>query len=80
MTWVITAKIINRCQDCLNECKDEIMKAHKRIKELTGIEMDLFRPPFGDYNNMVVGTARKCGYYTIQWDVDSLDWKELRCR
>lgn len=52
------------------QCKDEIMKAHKRVKELTGIEMDLFRPPYGDYNNMVVGTARDCGYYTIQWDVD----------
>ena len=58
------------------QCKDELMKAHKRIKELTGIEMDLFRPPYGDYNNMVVGTARECGYYTIQWDVDSLDWKD----
>lgn len=58
------------------QCKDEIMKAHNRIKELTGIEMDLFRPPYGDYNNMVVGVARDCGYYTIQWDVDSLDWKD----
>ena len=56
--------------------KDEIMKAHKRVKELTGVEMELFRPPYGDYNNMVVGTARDCGYYTIQWDVDSLDWKD----
>lgn len=58
------------------QCKDEIMKAHKRVKELTGIDMDLFRPPYGDYNNMVVGTARDCGYYTVQWDVDSLDWKD----
>ena len=58
------------------QCRDEIMKAHKRIKELTGIDMDLFRPPYGDYNNMVVGTARDLGYYTIQWDVDSLDWKD----
>lgn len=59
-----------------DQIRDEIMKVHKRVKELTGIEMELFRPPYGDYNNMVVGTARKCGYYTIQWDVDSLDWKD----
>lgn len=58
------------------EIKEEIMKAHNRVKELTGIDMELFRPPYGDYNNLVVGTARKCGYYTIQWDVDSLDWKD----
>jgi len=58
------------------EIADEIMKVHNRVKELTGIEMNLFRPPYGDYNNTVVGTARDCGYYTIQWDVDSLDWKD----
>lgn len=58
------------------ECKEEIMKAHNRVKELTGIEMNLFRPPYGDYNNTLVGTARECNYYTIQWDVDSLDWKD----
>ncbi|CRZ34962.1 polysaccharide deacetylase [Herbinix hemicellulosilytica] len=57
------------------QCKEEIMKAHNRVKELTGIEMELFRPPYGDYNNMVVGVARECGYYTIQWDVDTLDVK-----
>lgn len=58
------------------QCVSEIMKAHNRVKELTGINMNLFRPPYGDYDNKVVGTARECGYYTIQWDVDSLDWKD----
>ncbi|HBI72405.1 MAG TPA: chitooligosaccharide deacetylase [Lachnospiraceae bacterium] len=58
------------------ECVEEIMKPHNRVKELTGVEMKLFRPPYGDYNNTLVGAARDCGYYTIQWDVDSLDWKD----
>jgi peptidoglycan/xylan/chitin deacetylase (PgdA/CDA1 family) len=58
------------------QCTTELMKAHKKVKDLTGLDMNLFRPPFGDYNNNVVGTARDCGYYTIQWDVDSLDWKD----
>lgn len=49
---------------------EEIMKVHKRVKDLTGIEMNLFRPPFGDYDNSVVATARECNYFTIQWDVD----------
>ncbi len=57
-------------------CEEEIMMAHNRVKELTGIEMKLFRAPYGDYNNMLVGTARECGYYTIQWNVDSMDWKD----
>jgi polysaccharide deacetylase family sporulation protein PdaB len=58
------------------ECEEEIMMAHNRVKELTGIEMKLFRAPYGDYNNKIVGTARECGYFTIQWNVDSLDWKD----
>ena len=39
--------------------------------------MFLFRPPFGEYDNKVIEGAEECGYYTIQWDVDSLDWKEF---
>jgi peptidoglycan/xylan/chitin deacetylase (PgdA/CDA1 family) len=58
------------------QCAEEIEKTHNRVKELTGIEMNLFRAPYGDYNDMLVGTARECGYYTIQWDVDSEDWKD----
>jgi peptidoglycan/xylan/chitin deacetylase (PgdA/CDA1 family) len=53
-----------------DQCKDEIMKVHNRVKDLTGIDMNLFRAPYGDYNNALVGTARDCGYFTIQWDVD----------
>jgi peptidoglycan-N-acetylglucosamine deacetylase len=52
------------------ECKEEIMMAHNRVKELTGMDMKLFRAPYGDYNNRLVGTARDCGYFTIQWNVD----------
>lgn len=56
--------------------KEELMKVHDKVRELTGYEMFLFRPPYGDYDNAVVKVARDCGYYTIQWDVDSLDWKD----
>lgn len=59
-----------------SEKKDELMKVHTKVQELTGYEMFLFRPPYGDYDNAVVNVAKECGYYTIQWDVDSLDWKD----
>lgn len=58
------------------DCQTELLKVHKKVKELTGVEMDLFRPPYGDYDNEVIQNATACGYYTIQWDVDSLDWKD----
>ena len=37
----------------------------------------MLRPPYGDYSNDVVLTARGMGYEVIQWSVDSLDWKNL---
>lgn len=58
------------------EQKQELMKVHDRVKELTGEEMCLFRPPYGDYDDSVILNAKDCGYYAIQWDVDSLDWKD----
>ena len=67
----------NMSQISDSEKESELMKVHEKVKNLTGYEMSLFRPPYGDYNNAVVKTAKKCGYYTIQWDVDSLDWKGL---
>ena len=57
------------------ECEDEITKVHNKVKKLTGYDMKVFRPPYGDYNDVLIESAEKCGYHAIQWDVDSLDWK-----
>lgn len=66
----------NMSQLSNEECKEELMKVHEKVKELTGVEMNLFRPPYGDYDDEVITKATECGYYTIQWSVDSLDWKD----
>lgn len=47
------------------------------IKKNTGVDAKLFRPPFGAYNDSLISTAESLGLTTIQWDVDSLDWKGL---
>lgn len=57
-------------------CITELQKPHEKVKELTGIEMTLFRPPYGDYNNTVIEASNQTGYHCVQWDVDSLDWKD----
>jgi len=54
----------------------EIMSTHSTIKGITGFEPFLFRPPFGHYSGPMLDVMDSLGYYTIQWDVDSLDWKE----
>lgn len=59
-----------------SECQSELQAVHEKVKELTGYDMFLFRPPYGDYDDHVITTIERCGYYPIQWDVDSLDWKD----
>lgn len=58
------------------EQTQELLKVHDKVKELTGVDMILFRPPYGDYNDSVIKTAAANHYYPIQWSVDSLDWKD----
>jgi peptidoglycan/xylan/chitin deacetylase (PgdA/CDA1 family) len=54
--------------------KKEIQGCHDKIKAVTGIETNLYRPAYGEYNNDVLDAAEALDYYTVQWDVDSLDW------
>lgn len=58
-----------------SKIREEIISCEKVLKDLSIEKVDLFRPPYGDYNNKVIEIADELGYYTIQWDVDSLDWK-----
>lgn len=54
------------------ECKTEILTPHEKVKALTGKEMILFRPPYGDYNDNLINVCKEIHYYPIQWDVDTL--------
>ena len=44
------------------QCQEELLKVHDKVKGLTGVEMNLFRPPYGDYDNEVIKNATACGY------------------
>lgn len=59
------------------QIQDELTTSSKAIERLTGTKVTLFRPPYGDYNNTLIDTCAEMGLYPIQWDVDSLDWKNL---
>jgi polysaccharide deacetylase family sporulation protein PdaB len=60
-----------------SQIKDELATSSAAIEKLTGKKVTLFRPPYGDFNNTLIDTATSMGLYSIQWDVDSLDWKNL---
>ncbi len=55
----------------------ELKTSSLAIEEITGKRVEVFRPPYGDYNDLLIDTAKDLGLFTIQWDVDSLDWKDL---
>jgi peptidoglycan-N-acetylglucosamine deacetylase len=67
----------NMCNLSKEQIKEELLLPGESIKAITRQEVTLFRPPFGAYNNTLINTAEDLGLKTIQWDVDSLDWKGL---
>jgi polysaccharide deacetylase family sporulation protein PdaB len=55
----------------------ELKTTEEKIEGITGARTRVFRPPFGAYSNKLIETAEANGYKVIQWDVDSLDWKDI---
>ena len=60
-----------------DEIRKELTSSSEAITSVTGKNVTLFRPPYGDYNNQLIDTCNAMGITPIQWDVDSLDWKDL---
>jgi len=48
----------------------------EKLADVTGETPTLYRAPYGEYNDLVIRTLKSLGKQVIQWDVDSLDWKE----
>jgi len=59
-----------------SEIEEELTRNQELIENLVGEQPKLFRPPFGEYSNKVIKVANELGFQTIQWSIDSLDWKE----
>ncbi|BCS81097.1 polysaccharide deacetylase family sporulation protein PdaB [Anaerocellum diazotrophicum] len=60
-----------------SEIIKDIKSCEEKIIRIIHKKPTVFRPPYGDYNNTLIKTLSSLGYYVIQWDVDSLDWKDL---
>ncbi|MBR5301786.1 MAG: polysaccharide deacetylase family protein [Clostridia bacterium] len=56
---------------------EELRRCSNLVQSITGTPTTLFRPPYGEYNDDVVRVSREMGYECVQWNVDSLDWKNL---
>ena len=55
---------------------EELTKTDDIIYEAIGVKPTLFRFPSGDYNDKALQFVLEKGYKCIQWDCDSVDWRE----
>ncbi len=53
---------------------EEIENSNNKIENITGNRTDLYRTPYGEYNQIVIKSAQDKGYFTIQWSLDTLDY------
>ncbi len=56
---------------------NELECCNRKIKAVTGVEPTLLRPPYGDYDNLLIESTESIGMKTIQWSVDIIDIKVM---
>lgn len=56
---------------------EQIKKCSELIQKITGKPSTLYRGPYGEYNDTVLQAAKDLKHTTIQWSIDSLDYKSL---
>ncbi len=59
-----------------SENQQEIINTHKLVKEYLGIEMNLFAPPSGAFNENTIQAAQALDYQVIMWSRDTIDWRD----
>ena len=52
----------------------ELENCNDKIEKITGSRTNLYRTPYGEYNQTVIEAAEDNGYFTIQWSLDTLDY------
>ena len=64
--------------------RKEIQSAHDAVKDVLGIDMNLFAPPSGSFGDTALSVAEELGYRSVMWTRDTIDWRdhdsELICR
>lgn len=61
----------------LDKNKEQIQKCSDIVKNITGEGTRLYRGPYGEYNDTVIQSAQELQHQTIQWSIDTLDYKGL---
>ncbi len=70
-----THKAFSKCSR--EEIREEIENCNKKLEKITGDKVTHLRAPSGDYTNESLEVAKSLGMETIQWSIDSLDYRGL---
>ena len=63
----------------IGEIRNQIENCNNKIEKITGKRPTLFRFPYGDYDNKSIEEIKNLNMFSVQWDIDSLDWKDKKC-
>ena len=64
----------------LSEMTEQIARTEAAVRETVGFRPRFIRPPYGEITPRQMAWARANGYTVVNWDVDSLDWRQLRAQ
>ncbi len=56
---------------------NELEKSNEKLEKIIGTKTNIYRAPYGEYNNTVIQAAQDKKYFTIQWSLDTLDYTGL---
>lgn len=65
------------CNLSSSQIELELSKNREIIQSVCGVEANLFRPPYGSYNDTLIDICEDMNIIPVQWSVDSLDWKGI---
>ena len=54
----------------------DITQSEAVLEKLTGTKPALYAPPYGEHGETCLQAAEQCGYTTILWTADTVDWEE----
>ncbi|MEU8248017.1 polysaccharide deacetylase family protein [Nonomuraea sp. NPDC048916] len=58
------------------QIRTELTQTGDLIRRLTGVRMQMMRPPYGATDDRVAAETRREGLAQILWSLDTLDWRD----
>lgn len=57
------------------QIRENLEACSEEIAAIAGARPTIFRAPYGEYDDNLVALAQSLGLHTVQWSIDSGDWR-----